>query len=113
MFRNLALLRSGVVMNSANGGQKYLSTRQHPRKRDSLFDQDNYPSENGIVRSSPFENITVPNLTIDQYVWNNFREWETKIATVSELALNLRTNVFLRKELRKDLVSYSELKKSH
>lgn len=94
MFRNLALLRSGVVMNSANGGQKYLSTRQHPRKRDSLFDQDNYPSENGIVRNSPFENITVPNLTIDQYVWNNFREWETKIATVSELALNLWTDVF-------------------
>lgn len=81
MFRNLALLRCGGVVN---GSQKYLSTRQQQQKRECVYDQDAYPAEPGFIRSSPFENIVIPNLTIDQYVWNNFRDWETKIATVSQ-----------------------------
>lgn len=81
MFRNLGLLR---VVNGGAGGRKYLSTRQQQQKQECLFDVEAYPAENGFIRSSPFDTITIPNLTMDQYVWNNFRDWETKIATVSE-----------------------------
>lgn len=77
MFRNWPLIRSGVL------GRKYLSTRQHPQKKETLFEQDAYPAEPGFIRNSPYENITIPNMTMDQFVWNNFRDWETKIATVS------------------------------
>lgn len=63
--------------------RRNLSTKQQQQKKEFLSDQDAYPSEAGYVRSSPYESITIPNLTIDQFVWNNFRDWETKIATVS------------------------------
>lgn len=38
--------------------------------------------EEGYWRSSPYEQITVPNTTIDKYVWTNLKKWENKIATV-------------------------------
>lgn len=86
MFRNLALIRCGGVVN---GGRKYLSTRQQQQKKEYLYDQDAYPAEPGFIRSSPYENIIIPNLTMDQYVWNNYRDWETKIATVGVNCDNL------------------------
>lgn len=80
MFRQMGLLR---VATGASGRSKYLSTKQQQQKKECVFDVDAYPAENGFVRSSPYENVVIPNLTMDQYVWNNFRDWETKIATVS------------------------------
>lgn len=44
-----------------------------------------YPSEAGFVRKSPYKSITIPNMTIDQYVWRNMRNWDSKIATVRQL----------------------------
>lgn len=61
-------------------GRQYLSTKQ--QNKEQVVETD-YPPENGFIRYSPYENITIPNLTIDQYVWNNFQQYETKIATVS------------------------------
>lgn len=80
MFRrNLGLFRT------VNGGRKYLSTKQQQQQnKECLSDQDGYPAESGFVRNSPYDNISIPNLTLDQYVWNTFRDWETKIATVSD-----------------------------
>lgn len=64
-----------------------MSTKQQQQqKKECLYDVDAYPAEKGFIRSSPYDNVTIPNLTMDQYVWNNFRAWETKIATVSESA---------------------------
>lgn len=80
MFRQLGLFR---VATGAGGRSKYLSTKQQQQKKECVFDVDAYPAEKGFVRSSPYESVAIPNLTMDQYVWNNFRDWETKIATVS------------------------------
>lgn len=74
--KNLGLLRA------VNGGRKYLSTKQ--QNKECPAELEGYPAEPGFVRSSPYENIVIPNLTMDQYVWNTFRDWETKIATVSD-----------------------------
>ena len=79
MLRNL-----GLVRGISTGGRKHLSTRQQQAKKECLYDVEAYPAEKGYVRSSPYGNINIPNLTIHQYVWKNFREWETKIATVSD-----------------------------
>lgn len=86
MIRNLSLVSRGVVNSqsaSVTSGRKFLSTRQVPIKKECLYDVDAYPAENGFIRNSPYENISIPNRTLDQYVWNNFREYETKIAAVS------------------------------
>lgn len=42
-----------------------------------------YSPEEGHIRLSPFENITSPNLTLDQYVWKNYKKWQDKTAIVS------------------------------
>lgn len=39
--------------------------------------------EDGYIVSSPFEPITIPDLTIDQYVWKNLSKWQNKVAIVS------------------------------
>lgn len=83
MIRNLGVIRAVRTVNGGQNGLRSLSTRQQQQKKEHLFDVDAYPAESGIICNSPFENITIPNLTLHQYVWNNFREWETKIAAVS------------------------------
>lgn len=36
----------------------------------------------GYIRNSPFENVVPPNVTIDEYVWQNVSKWPNHIATV-------------------------------
>lgn len=36
--------------------------------------------QNGFVLKSPYPQITVPNVTIDQYVWKDLSKWENHIA---------------------------------
>lgn len=40
-------------------------------------------AEDGFNIKSTKESFTVPNTTIDQYVFNNFKQFESKTATVS------------------------------
>lgn len=39
--------------------------------------------EDGFVLNSIYEPITLPDLTIDQYVWKNVSAWHDKVAIVS------------------------------
>lgn len=99
MMRNVSVIRllnarAAVVSASAQSQQpkKFLSTKQQQQREDLLNEQERfntYPAESGFVKSSPYDHIVIPNLTLDQFVWNNFREWENKIATVSGNYLHL------------------------
>lgn len=93
MLRRHLGLGVRVVNGTGLGtGRIYLSTREQ-RQKEILADQEVlFPAEHGLVRNSPYENISIPNLTLDQYVWNNFREWETKIATVRKSYLRSAYN---------------------
>lgn len=39
-----------------------------------------YTPEDGFVLSSAYEPISLPDLTVDQYVWKNMSKWENKVA---------------------------------
>lgn len=39
--------------------------------------------EDGFVLNSVYEPITLPDLTVDQYVWKNISKWQNKVAIVS------------------------------
>lgn len=38
----------------------------------------------GFYWQSQYEKITVPDFTLDEYLWKNILKWENKIAIVSE-----------------------------
>lgn len=39
--------------------------------------------EDGFVVNSIYEPITLPDMTVDQYVWKNISKWQNKVAVVS------------------------------
>ncbi|KAM7346537.1 acyl-CoA synthetase family member pudgy [Cochliomyia hominivorax] len=55
-----------VETNLNNQGDKYL----------------HYSHEEGYIKTSPFENTLIPNVTLDKYVWRDFKLWENNVATV-------------------------------
>lgn len=42
-----------------------------------------YSEKEGFVWKSGYEPISVPEMTIDEYVWKNVAKWEDKLAIVS------------------------------
>ena len=94
MLRNPKFIRSVLVANRKTCHSRCLSTKEEHSQRQQEnkvcdYDVRAFPAEQGFVRSSPYQDIVIPNLTMDQYVWNNFRDWETKIATVRKRATTL------------------------
>lgn len=41
-----------------------------------------YSNEEGYFKTSPFETLQIPNVTLDKYVWRDFKKWENSVATV-------------------------------
>lgn len=39
-----------------------------------------YSEQDGYVMKSPYETISIPEMTIDQYVWKNMPKWQHHIA---------------------------------
>lgn len=39
--------------------------------------------EDGFVLNSIYDPISIPDLTVDQYVWKNVSKWQNKVAIVS------------------------------
>lgn len=72
-LRRTGLMR--VISSSGFSNRKCLSSFVDLRK--------SYPAEPGHVRSSPYEDLVIPNVTIDKYVWRNFGNWQNKVAAVS------------------------------
>ena len=62
-------LKHFAVFKSYGNSQQYLV------KRALATQQDN-------VVKSPYKPITIPNLTLDQYVWENSAQWSNKSAMV-------------------------------
>lgn len=73
-----------------------------------------YSERDGYVMKSPYETISIPEMTIDQYVWKNMPKWQNHIAVVcgitgrkytyaklrdhcASLAIRLRNNLKLEK----------------
>lgn len=39
-----------------------------------------YSEKEGYVMKSPYETISIPEMTVDQYVWKNMPKWQNHIA---------------------------------
>lgn len=72
---------------------RYQSTAESQTARSSSQCDDSFHKEvvqafthnpiEGYIRNSPYETVTVPNLPLDQYVWQHLPKWSNHIATVS------------------------------
>lgn len=50
---------------------------------DSFYKHHLADNENDIIVYSPLPTLNYPDCSIDQYVWNDFNKWSSKIALVS------------------------------
>lgn len=41
-----------------------------------------FNEKEGYIRHSPIEDITLPNVNLDQYIWQNLSKWPDHVATV-------------------------------
>lgn len=48
----------------------------------SIFKNRQHTPEDGFVWNSPYEPISLPDMTVDQYVWKNMVKWPNKVAMV-------------------------------
>lgn len=49
----------------------------------SMRDSFRYSQDEGYVRTSAYNDVTLPNLTIDQYIWKDLDLFQDKVAIVS------------------------------
>lgn len=73
-----------------------------------------FSEKEGHIMKSPYETISIPDLTVDQYVWKNMPKWQNHVAIAcgvtgrkytyaklrdhcAALAIRLRTNLKLEK----------------
>ncbi|BFG02828.1 probable 4-coumarate--CoA ligase 3 [Drosophila madeirensis] len=89
----LLRLRSTSALSSAairtlmtNGRQRNTSTVSAERARaqgDSETDKFlHYSPEDGYYKTSPYDPIVVPDLPLHEYVWRDFKKWESRTAAV-------------------------------
>lgn len=47
-----------------------------------LRDHRKYTENDGFVLHSPYERVSIPDMTIDQYIWKNVAKWKHHVALV-------------------------------
>lgn len=62
----------------------------------NVFKHREYSAEGGYVWNSPYEPISMPDMTIDQYVWKNMAKWSNKVAIVCSVTGRKYTYAKLR-----------------
>ncbi|EDV38480.2 uncharacterized protein Dana_GF19420 [Drosophila ananassae] len=91
---HLLRLRSSFAMGSAlQSATRSISTNRRERNSSTASahrerpqsDTDkflHYTPEDGYYKTSPYDPITVPNVAIHEYVWRDFKKWESRTAAV-------------------------------
>ena len=76
MYRKLTLesLNMASSIRRFSSSSSGLSLKELGRK--SLV----FSEKDGYVMKSPYESISIPDMTIDQYVWKNMLKWPNHIA---------------------------------
>ena len=77
-----SLLRSqrGII---ANGRQRHTAATVESNLSNQNDKYLHYTPEEGYIKTSPYENTWIPDVTLDKYVWRDFKLWENNVATVS------------------------------
>lgn len=78
------MLRSRVLLNLACRGARSVSRRYASTEKASIGELAKnsliFTEKDGYVLTSPFAPHTVPNVTVDQYVWRNLPKWQNHVA---------------------------------
>lgn len=80
-LRNFRAAIQANVTISTNQQQSSAATIETAASQTDKF--LHYSNEEGYYKTSPFEPITLPNITLDKYIWRDFKKWENRVATVS------------------------------
>ncbi|XP_011183129.1 uncharacterized protein LOC105212683 [Zeugodacus cucurbitae] len=72
-------VQSSAVVVSVGARQLSTAATRQPTQQDKLVF---YSEEEGYIRLSPFDPIEPVNLTVDKYVWRDFKKFEKDTATV-------------------------------
>lgn len=70
--------------------KRYVSTAEYDEKPPLMDSYQSYFTHNpveGFIRNSPYDVVTTPDLSLDQYVWQNVSKWPNHVATVSKIAI--------------------------
>lgn len=93
----LLRLRSASAMGSAlQAATRSISTNRRERNSSTASAQRerpqsetdkflHYSPEDGYYKTSPYDPVTVPNVPIHEYVWRDFKKWESRTAAVSRV----------------------------
>lgn len=82
----LSSLRVPKVQRLIATDKRYVSTAEFQPNNPLNESYQSYFTHNpveGFIRNSPYDVVTTPNLSIDEYVWKNVSKWPDHIATVS------------------------------
>lgn len=82
------MMRNRLIKYSNRVLEKYLYQRSFSvsstnSKPFDIAGSARYSPEEGHVRTSPFQSVTPTNVTLDQYVFQNYEKWQDKTALVS------------------------------
>lgn len=78
------MLRSRILLNLAGHGVRPVFRRYATTDRASISELAKkslvFNEKDGYVLTSPYEPHTVPNVTLDQYIWKNMPKWQNHVA---------------------------------
>lgn len=100
---------SKLLLGRFQSTQSHLSSLSELAKRSLVYNE-----QEGYVMKSPYGRVSIPDMTIDQYVWKNLSKWQNHVAIecgvtgrkytyaklrdhCAALAIRLRTNLKLQK----------------
>lgn len=83
MYRNIVLKSKENLKTSINLFRRRFSSIEQSSSLSELGRKSLVFTENdGHIMKSPYEPISIPDFTIDQYVWKNLPKWQNHIAIV-------------------------------
>lgn len=94
-----------ITQNGIDDGKRFVSSAkfQTPQSEQSYQMYFTHNPVEGYIRNSPFDMVVPPNLSLDQYVWQNISKWQNHVAMVSRIQISKRSilNQINRKICRK------------
>lgn len=75
---------SSRSINTNNNRQQNTAATVQPNLSSNNNDKClHYSHEEGYIKTSPYEPLPLLNVSLDKYVWRDFKKWENNVATVS------------------------------
>lgn len=82
-----------ITQNGIDDGKRFVSSAkfQTPQSEQSYQMYFTHNPVEGYIRNSPFDMVVPPNLSLDQYVWQNISKWQNHVAMVSRIQISKRS----------------------